>query len=259
MKVSGFEARMRAGECYHGLRLPPSAWTVLRVDGHGFSRFTAGRFEKPFDARFHDHMVAVARALLERFQGVYAYTESDEVSLLLPRDWALFDREIEKAVSLSAALASAAFATSCGAVAWFDSRAWVGARDEDVIDYFRWRQADAGRCALNGWCYWTLRQEGASAAQATAALHGRSAASKHDLLRVRGVDFHDLPSWQRRGTGLWWERFEKDGFDPVRNVAVRAARRRLRVDRDLPMKSEYGRRLEGLIASARSPAPPPRP
>ncbi|WP_165250462.1 tRNA(His) guanylyltransferase Thg1 family protein [Paludisphaera soli] len=247
MRASSFEGRMRAGECYHALRLPPSAWVVLRVDGHGFTRFTADRFEKPFDATFHEHMTDVARALLERFQGAYAYTESDEVSLLLPRDWALFDREVEKAVSLSAALASAAFATACGAVAWFDSRAWVGSRGEDVVDYFRWRQADAGRCALNGWCYWTLRKGGMGPAEATAALHGKSSAFKHDLLHRRGVNFARVPAWQRRGTGLWWERYEKEGFDPVRGLAVKAARRRIRVDRDLPMKEEYGRRLARLI------------
>ncbi|WP_337175832.1 tRNA(His) guanylyltransferase Thg1 family protein [Paludisphaera sp.] len=244
---SGFEARMRAGECYHGQRLPPAAWVILRVDGHGFSRLTERRFGKPFDPTFHAHMVAVATALLERFQGVFAYTESDEVSVLLPRDWDMFDREVEKAVSLSAGLASAAFATACGEVAWFDSRAWVGARDEDVVDYFRWRQADAGRCALNGWCYWSLRKEGLAAGEAARILHGRSRAFKHDLLFRRGVNFNDLPAWQRRGTGVAWERFEKEGFDPLRGLAARAVRRRLAVHRELPLKDEFGRYLEGLI------------
>ncbi|MFY0581846.1 hypothetical protein ACN28S_53015 [Cystobacter fuscus] len=48
----------------------------------------------------------------------------------------------------------------------FDSRVWLGVNEDAVLDYFRWRQADATRCALNGWCYWTLRKEGQSAAQA---------------------------------------------------------------------------------------------
>ncbi|MFB2877735.1 hypothetical protein [Floridanema aerugineum] len=39
-----------------------------------------------------------------------------------------------------------------------------------VTDYFSWRQADATRCALNGWCYWTMRKLGLSASQATAKL-----------------------------------------------------------------------------------------
>jgi tRNA(His) 5'-end guanylyltransferase len=135
MRPDELEARMRALEVYHPLRLPPGAWVVLRLDGRGFTRLTEGRFEKPFDPRFHDFMVATTRALLEEFQALYAYTESDEVSVLLPRRWALFDRELEKAVSLSAGLASAAFSLACGVRALFDSRAIPCAEDGQVVDY----------------------------------------------------------------------------------------------------------------------------
>ena len=176
--TSEFEKRMRAGECFHNLRLLPAAWVVLRLDGHRFTDFTRTRFNKPFDETFHGYMIETTRLLVERFQALYGYTQSDEISVLLPRDWALFDRELEKTFSLSAGLASAAFTRACGEVAQFDSRAWVGARDEDVVDYFRWRQGDASRCALNGWCYWTLRQTGNSVAEATSALHGKSRRSR---------------------------------------------------------------------------------
>jgi tRNA(His) 5'-end guanylyltransferase len=247
MKISDFEARMRAGECFHDLRLLPAAWVVLRLDGHGFTRFTNARFAKPFDEDFHEHMIGTARALLERFQGLYAYTESDEISILLPRGWDLFGRELEKTCSLAAGLASAAFSVACGEVVLFDSRAWVGARDEDVVDYFRWRQADATRCALNGWCYWTLRESGLGASQATARLHGRSVSSKNELLHAQGINFNDVPLWQRRGTGLSWERYEKEGFDPIRGQAIRATRRRVKIDRALPMKAEYGLMIQRIL------------
>ncbi|WP_205678850.1 tRNA(His) guanylyltransferase Thg1 family protein [Aquisphaera insulae] len=250
MKPSDFEARMRSGEFFHDLRMLPATWAVLRLDGHGFTRFTARRFQKPFDASFHAQMIATAERLLERFQGLYAYTESDEISILLPRDWDLFDRELEKAASLSASLAGAVFSIACGEPVQFDSRAWLGARDEDVVDYFRWRQADATRCALNGWSYWTLRKAGRSVAEATAALHGKSVAFKNDLLRNHGINFNELPCWQRRGTGIYWERFEKEGFDPMRGLAVKTVRRRMKVDRELPMKGEYGKLVERLVRSA---------
>src|SRR5262249_54838556 len=155
--------------------------------GRGFTRFTEGRFEKPFDPAFHALMIEAARAVLDDFQGVYAYTESDEISVLLPRDWGQYDRELEKVLSLSAGLASAAFSVGCGAAAQFDSRALPCARDEQVVDYFRWRQADAGRCALNGWCYWTLRKAGQGVAEATAALRGQGVAFKNELLFQHGV------------------------------------------------------------------------
>src|SRR5690348_14915851 len=109
MKPRDFEARMRALEYFHSVRLLPGAWPVLRLDGRGFTRLTGQRFEKPFDPKFHELMIHTARVLFEELQAVYAYTESDEISLLFRPEWDLFDRELEKAVSVSAGIASAAF------------------------------------------------------------------------------------------------------------------------------------------------------
>lgn len=200
MQPDEFESKMRSLEMFHSLRFLPGAWVILRLDGRGFSRLTESRFEKPFDPQFHAYMVQTAQAVLAELQGIYAYTESDEISVLFPRDWALFDRELEKAVSLSAGLSSATFSLACATPAHFDSRAWLGAEDAQVIDYFRWRQADAARCALNGWCYWTLRKAGQNVTQATKELQGASVADKNELLFRHGINFNDLPAWQRRGT-----------------------------------------------------------
>jgi tRNA(His) guanylyltransferase len=193
MRPDEFEARMRSLEYFHSLRLLPHVWTVIRLDGRAFTRFTEARFGKPFDARFHGAMVETARALLAEMSALYAYTESDEISLLFRPEWDFFDRELEKIVSLSAGMASAAFTQALGEAAHFDSRVWLGATPPLVVDYFRWRQADAARCALNGWCYWTLRKAGHGAAEATAALEGSSLAAKNELLFQHGVNFNDLP------------------------------------------------------------------
>jgi tRNA(His) 5'-end guanylyltransferase len=117
------------------------------------------------------------------------------------------------------------------------------------MDYFRWRQADAARCALNGWCYWTLRKAGRSVAQATDALAGQDVAFKNELLFQSGINFNDLPAWQRRGTGLYREEYEREGFDPKRGVAVAVTRRRVKVDRDLPTGEDYAALLRRLLAS----------
>jgi tRNA(His) 5'-end guanylyltransferase len=171
MDPNDFEAQMRALEYYHSLRVLPGAWTVIRVDGRSFSLFTETDFEKPFDIHFHDHMVKTASALLEELHGLYVYTESDEISVLFSPQWRIFDREVEKLVSISAGVASATSTHQAGVPVTVDSRIWVGVNQELVIDYFRWRQADAARCALNGWVYWTLRNDGVSMADATAAMH----------------------------------------------------------------------------------------
>jgi hypothetical protein len=62
------------------------------------------------------------------------------------------------------------------------------------------------------------------------------------------VNFNDVPTWQRRGVGLWWETFERLGHDPVRGVDVTATRRRIHVEKDLPMKDDYRTLVQRLTA-----------
>jgi tRNA(His) guanylyltransferase len=247
MESNDFESKMRELEYFHSLRILPGAWAVIRVDGRSFSRFTAERFEKPFDLKFHDLMITTTQALLEGLQGIFAFTESDEISILLPTDWDLFDRSLEKAVSISASIASSQFSCAIGEPVTFDSRIWVGASKSQVGDYFSWRQADATRCALNGWCYWTLRKLGHSARKATSMLDGKSVSFKNELLFEHGINFNDLPGWQRRGTGMYWEEYEKIGYNPKEQIEVKATRRRIKIDRELPMKDEYRTLIRKIV------------
>jgi tRNA(His) 5'-end guanylyltransferase len=239
VKSDELESAQRAREWFHALNVPPGMWVVIRVDGRAFSRFTASRFDKPFDPRFSELMVGAATTLLTEFGGRYAYTESDEISVLLHPGADLFRRGLEKLVSISAGLASAAFTHASGEVACFDSRVWIGTGTDDVAGYFSWRQADATRCALNGWCYWTLRNAGETAAEATRMLRRAKTADKHELLLRHGIIFNDVPAWQRRGIGLWHEDYQRAGYDPLRETEVMATRRRIRVERELPMKDAY--------------------
>jgi len=248
MKHATLETRMRALEHYRETRALPETWTVIRVDGRSFSRMTAEHFEKPFDRRFHEAMLSVARALFTELRGIYAYTESDEISLLLPREWSQFGGRVEKIVSVAAGIASAVFTREAEVLAHFDARMWLGPTDGSVLDYFRWRQADALRCSLNGWCYWTLRQAGVAARAATARLSGASFEAKRDLLAEHGVDLEALEGWQRQGVGVYEETYLKQGFNPKLGQAVEALRRRLRVEQELPTGSDYSLWLGDLLA-----------
>lgn len=247
MNPDAFEAGQRAREWFHGLRIPPGMWTVVRVDGRSFSALTAKRsYEKPFDPAFRDVMAAVARHLLSDFRGAYAYTESDEASLLLPPTFDLFDSSVEKVVSLAAAGASGVASIELGEPVQYDARIWVGAGVADVVDYFSWRAADAARCALNGWCFWTLRKEGMSARAADGKLRSTTVAERNELLFERGINFNDLPAWQRRGVGLWWEQYEKVGHNPKTGQDVTATRQRVHVEDELPKGDGYRALIEGL-------------
>lgn len=238
MKSDNLDARMRRLECYHSLEVLPGAYPVVRVDGRSFTKLTRG-MEHPFDTKFHECMVVTATALLIELGGLYAFTESDEISVLLPRDTDLFGREVEKLVSVSAGVASSTFSLELGKPGHFDGRVWVGVSEVDVVDYFRWRQSDASRCCLNSWCYWTLRKAGRSAKQATERLEGQSFSAKNELLFSYGVNFNNVPLWQRRGVGLYWEDFEKAGFNPKTKALTTCTRRKVMVNRDLPRGTEY--------------------
>src|SRR5207249_1656476 len=96
------------------------------------------------------------RGIIGTAQGQVVYIRGRLYNGASPTPICRFDRKLEKVVSLSAGIASAAFTQACGVPVHFDSRVWLGADAALVVDYFRWRQADAARCALHGWCYWTL-------------------------------------------------------------------------------------------------------
>ena len=91
------------------LTVEPGGWLVVRLDGRGFHQFTKRRFDKPFDEQFRDLMVATVRVLMEELHALYAFSMSDEISLLMPTDWNLFGCRVEKIVSVTASLASATF------------------------------------------------------------------------------------------------------------------------------------------------------
>ena len=109
---------------------------------------------------------------------------------------------------------------------------------------------DAHRNALNGHCYWLLRQQGKSATQATAALLHLSVAQKNALLFQAGINFNDVPLWHKRGVGIYWETYEKSACNPKTGEPVTAVRRRLRVDYELPMKERYSAFMTALLADA---------
>lgn len=247
MKPDDLDALMRAGEVYHALKLPPECWTVVRVDGRSFTRLTDEWYERPFDTAFHNAMIDAAEAILADFGGVLACTHSDEISILLPRAWGSFDREVEKTVSVAAGLAGATFTHRTGHIGGFDGRAWIGSTDQQVVDYFRWRQADALRGALNSMAYWQLRRDGKTARQASAALHRQGVTFKNELLFKYGINFNDTPLWQRRGTILYWEAYAKVGHNPLTGEEVTVTRRRIVRNSDPPMGEAYDALIRTLL------------
>jgi tRNA(His) 5'-end guanylyltransferase len=250
MKFDDLDKKMRVYETAADLCVLPGMFMVARIDGRSFTRLTKEvcQFEAPFDERFRDLMVATTESLMTcGFKVVYAYTESDEISLLFGPDERVFGRKLRKYNSTLAGEASAQFSVRLGQAASFDCRISQLPSVELVVDYFRWRNEDAARNALNSWCYWTLRKQGLSEQEATKRLLSKSVSQKNELLFQLGINFNDIPSWQKRGVGLYWEDYDKTATNPVTNESVVARRRRVRTTYNLPMKNQYGEFVESII------------
>ena len=243
MKFDELDKRMRVYETAHDYCVPPQVYMVARIDGRNFTRLTKEvmSFEAPFDERFRDCMIETAKHLMQcGFRVVYAYTESDEISLLFHRDETAFGRKTRKWNSVLAGEASAKFSLALGTMGCFDCRISQLPNAELVVDYFRWRNEDAHRNALNSHCYWQLRKNGDSAQKATAFLSGKSIADKNELLFQHGLNFNDVPNWQKRGTGLYWIDIEKSAINPKTQEPITCQRKEIFVDMELLMREAYG-------------------
>ncbi|MCH2207890.1 MAG: hypothetical protein MK132_18710 [Lentisphaerales bacterium] len=250
MKFDELDAKMRVFETAHDHCVLPGIYMVARLDGRSFTKLTKEKlvFERPFDRRFRDAMVSTVEHLMNcGFKVIYGFTESDEISLLFDFDENAFGRKIRKVNTILAGEASAHFSLKLHSHCVFDSRICQLPNKNLVVDYFRWRNEDAHRNALNAYCYWMLRDQGVDARTATAEFSKKSVVSKNEFLFQNGVNFNDLPQWQKRGVGLYFEEFLKDAENPLTGEKVQAKRRRLKVEYDLPMKDEYSSFIESFL------------
>ncbi len=251
MKFGELDKKMRVYETAHDHSVLPGLYMVARIDGRSFTTLTKDKhnFEAPYDIKFRNMMVETVKHLMQcGFKVVYGYTQSDEISLLFHRDERTFERKERKLNSVLAGEASAKFSLLLGDIGAFDCRICQLPNEKLVVDYFRWRNEDAHRNALNAHCYWSLRNEGVSPKDATENFLKMSTAEKNEFLFQKGINFNELPNWQKRGMGIYWESYEKEGTNPITKETVKAKRNRLKVDFDLPMKDEYSDFVGKLVS-----------
>ena len=225
-------------------------YIVARLDGHGFTRLTKKEWnlEAPFDIRFRDAMIETTRHLMDcGFRMVYGYTQSDEISVLLHLKDDTFGRKDRKLISLLASETSVTFSMYTGHAAVFDNRLIPLPSEENVVDYFRWRQEDAHRNSINSHCYWLLRKEGTSAAEAQKRLSGITNKEKNEILFERGINYNDLPLWQKRGVGMYFREEQRKGFNPKTEETTFCTRRTLYVDMELPVGAEYSQLISTIL------------
>lgn len=250
MKFDDLDKKMRIYETANDTKIIPGIYMVARIDGRSFTRLTkeVHQFDAPYDIKFRDIMIETVKHLMDcGFKITYGYTQSDEISLLFDLNDDVFQRKERKLNSILAGEASAKFSLLLGDIGAFDSRICQLPSKNLVIDYFRWRNEDAHRNALNSHCYWSLRNEGLSPQKASEFLSGKSVSDKNELLFQKGINFNNLPSWQKRGVGIYWEEYKKEANNPKTGELVTAVRNRLTADLNLPMKDEYSEFIRSFL------------
>jgi tRNA(His) guanylyltransferase len=250
MKFDELDKKLRIYETAHDYCIPPEIYIVARLDGRSFTNLTKKKcqFNVPFDERFRDYMIETVKHLMNcGFNIIYGYTESDEISLLFDYDVTTFSRKKRKYISILAGEASGKFSHLIGTNASFDCRLCKLPNKQLVVDYFRWRNEDANRNALNSYCYWELRKNGYSGQKASSRLKNLGIADKNDLLFSNGINYNNLPEWQKKGIGLYWTWHEKKGYNPKSGQPEMTFRRQITTNLKLPKKDEYDNFLFTLI------------
>ncbi|GJW96693.1 tRNA(His) guanylyltransferase 1-like protein isoform X2 [Tanacetum coccineum] len=199
-------------------KLLPFTWTVIRIDGSHFHRFSdVHGFEKPNDEQALKLMNSCAVAVLEEFNDiVFAYGVSDEYSFVLKGNSQLFQRRASEIVS-----AICLFFTAAYVMKWkeffpqkeskclpnFDGRAVCYPTAAIIRDYLAWRQVD---CHINNQyntCFWMLVKSGKTTREAQSKLKGTRTQEKNQILsELFSIDYSILPIMFRNGSCVFWDK-----------------------------------------------------
>jgi len=224
-------------EVYSQERIAPLNYIVIRNDGNGFHTHTkeAG-YEKPFDSKMKDYMVQVTKQLMEKTGAFMGYTESDEISIVLDKDSEYFSRRRGKLESITASACASQYSLLTGAFVCFDGKVMPLPNEDVVIDYMQDRQMDAFKNCIGTYLYWMHRKKGIGATKASKIMLNIAGEDRADILEKEyGITIDKIPLWQRRGTLLYREVYEKEGFNPKKGKAVYTTRKRIMINEELPI------------------------
>ena len=67
------------------------------------------------------------------------------------------------------------------------------------------------------------------------------------MLFKAGINFNDLPAWERRGIAVQWRDEPNTGKNPRTGETVTSARRAAFVNYDLPMKGDFDALVRAIV------------
>ncbi|HRV32233.1 MAG TPA: tRNA(His) guanylyltransferase Thg1 family protein [Candidatus Paceibacterota bacterium] len=216
------DVRMKKYEKIYSFQVPPKTYTIIRFDGKNFSKYTS-KFTKPFDNILSNAMNDAAIAVCKEFNPRLAYTQSDEISILLTDIYNIeselpYDGKIQKLCSIGASIVSNEFNRSMMIAlvkspleianfnfAKFDARVFIIPDIREVYNYFVWRQQDATRNSIN---------MAAHAAFGPKAIKYKNTNELQEMLyQNKGINWNDYPEKFKRGCVIKRETYFKETED----------------------------------------------
>lgn len=179
----------------------------------------------------------------------YAYTQSDEITLIFPQGAKEFNGRTDKLLSLTAAKASVRFNSHLRAeglpeehldIAYFDARVFNVPSQAELLNAILWRaRMDCIRNSVDKYArkYFSAKQ-----------LNGVSTQKKVEKMRVeKGVVYADeAPAWVQFGTSIKKEQYEHIGVNPRTGQEEKTMRMRPRAE-DLEIKEFSEKLLETVV------------
>ena len=81
-------------------------------------------------------------------------------------------------------------------------------------------------------------------------MSGISNSEKNELLFERGINYNDLPLWQKRGVGMYYRDEQREGFNPITKETTSYTRRALHLEMELPIGQDYFRLISQILEDA---------
>lgn len=197
---------------------------VIRLDGDSFSKFTKG-FRKPFDMILVETMLRTSEELFTRFSCSFVYTQSDEITLVIPSSTeCVLGGKVQKLVSLTAGFCSAKFNKNFLEVieeekdkldkefyelllskvgnAWFDSRLFALEDKSEVFNslLFRMRDAERNSISMLGYAEFSHKE----------MERKNSQEKKEMLLEKKGISWDELEEGLKYGYCIKRQTFERE-------------------------------------------------
>lgn len=187
--------RMKLFEGLTESTLMPYLPILARIDGRAFHTLTRS-CKKPYDEEFAEAMQYTAIHLVESFDPLLSYVQSDEISLLFYQKTFLsqmpFGGRVQKLCSVLASAAAVKFNKVFGSdYETFDCRVWQVPNKEEVFNYFIWRERDATRNSILG---------AADSLLGHKACQGKNTSELQEMMFQKGVNWNDYAAHFKRGT-----------------------------------------------------------